>query len=317
VTEIGPRFARTDYCNNIAMVGWQLMARKAFTLIELLVVIAIIAILAAILFPVFAQAKAAAKKASNTSNLKQIGLATLIYSADYDDMMVPYLVRGDGPASGVGSGTMWWHGRTIREGGAFPLSYYRSQGLLYPYMKNADIQDCPVGKSIPTPFTTWERGQEVPAYGTNSLLWVQPSATVSSVSMTQAEEHSQTISMVDAVNACTINGSAVSQVKSFFINPTFSVQWGYDNGSGSGSADCFSPRVHGRHGGSAVVLWLDGHVTTRKPTFRSNGTVRQEARRAANIGELAPVPLPAAISPGDPMIPEYNRFWSLNKGTGL
>ena len=38
------------------------MQRKAFTLIELLVVIAIIAILAAILFPVFAQAKAAAKR---------------------------------------------------------------------------------------------------------------------------------------------------------------------------------------------------------------------------------------------------------------
>lgn len=43
---------------------------KAFTLIELLVVIAIIAILAAILFPVFAQAKAAAKKSSELSNSK-------------------------------------------------------------------------------------------------------------------------------------------------------------------------------------------------------------------------------------------------------
>ena len=60
--------------------------KKAFTLIELLVVIAIIAILAAILFPVFAQAKAAAKKAASISNQKQIGLSVIMYSSDYDDI---------------------------------------------------------------------------------------------------------------------------------------------------------------------------------------------------------------------------------------
>ncbi|RYD72127.1 MAG: prepilin-type N-terminal cleavage/methylation domain-containing protein, partial [Verrucomicrobiaceae bacterium] len=56
--------------------------RNAFTLIELLVVIAIIAILAAILFPVFAQAKAAAKKTADLSNQKQIATANLMYSGD-------------------------------------------------------------------------------------------------------------------------------------------------------------------------------------------------------------------------------------------
>jgi len=62
-----------------------LKSYKAFTLIELLVVIAIIAILAAILFPVFAQAKAAAKKTASLSNVKQLALASLMYDNDYDD----------------------------------------------------------------------------------------------------------------------------------------------------------------------------------------------------------------------------------------
>jgi prepilin-type N-terminal cleavage/methylation domain-containing protein/prepilin-type processing-associated H-X9-DG protein len=61
------------------------MKRKGFTLIELLVVIAIIAILAAILFPVFAQAREKARAISCLSNTKQLGLADIMYSQDFDE----------------------------------------------------------------------------------------------------------------------------------------------------------------------------------------------------------------------------------------
>ena len=64
---------------------------NGFTLIELLVVIAIIAILAAILFPVFAQAKVAAKKTVDLSNLKQLGTSAQIYANDFDDTFLPFV----------------------------------------------------------------------------------------------------------------------------------------------------------------------------------------------------------------------------------
>lgn len=85
--------------------------KKAFTLIELLVVIAIIAILAAILFPVFAQAKAAAKKAAAISNCKQIDLGQIMYSNDYDDMYVPYFSYYSGPPNyQFGAPSEYWPG---------------------------------------------------------------------------------------------------------------------------------------------------------------------------------------------------------------
>jgi len=105
------------------------MRKTGFTLIELLVVIAIIAILAAILFPVFAKAREKARQTSCLSNVKQISLGIMMYVQDYDEEY-PRIYRNASPGrmtypgGGSSSGLMWY-------------------GVIFPYVKNIQIFNCP------------------------------------------------------------------------------------------------------------------------------------------------------------------------------
>jgi prepilin-type N-terminal cleavage/methylation domain-containing protein len=114
---------------------------KGFTLIELLVVIAIISILAAILFPVFAQAKLAAKKTVDLSNLKQIGLALAIYQNDYEDTL-PLSTGFD--QKDYANGT-WQYGQMDR---------WCSASVLGPYAKSTGIFFTPVDQPYKPDYTT-------------------------------------------------------------------------------------------------------------------------------------------------------------------
>src|SRR2546423_15568812 len=114
----------------------------AFTLIELLVVIAIIAILAAILFPVFARAREQARKTACTSNVKQLGMAWMMYVQDYDETFPP--------TNSPTAPTPEW----VLRPGTFPCRPcrpiniktgcpYDQRVFALPYIKNTQIFVCP------------------------------------------------------------------------------------------------------------------------------------------------------------------------------
>jgi prepilin-type N-terminal cleavage/methylation domain-containing protein/prepilin-type processing-associated H-X9-DG protein len=118
---------------------------RGFTLIELLVVIAIFAILAALLLPTLARTKAKGRQTQCLNNERQIGLALVMYTGDFNDFFPVY---------------GWWGCWGGQLGAGQPVQYpgWNVAATARPvnaYSQNVNVFHCPGDKGDPHQAATW------------------------------------------------------------------------------------------------------------------------------------------------------------------
>jgi len=266
---------------------------RAFTMIEIIVVTAIVAALMALLLPVFVSARAAAQESACVSNLKNMSTAYTLYATDYDDTFCPPVLFSNlalYPLDG-------WYGAL--KSATEPVDL--RSGLLYPYIEDTGIFDCP-SIAVITDLSSQDR-----SYGLNDQLCITTvnlrtfDPTFHTVNSSDVEIPAETIMFGDCAE--NVAGPQVTRRAIIQFNSEFS------NGVSRGF-------LHSRHVGRvATVSWIDGHVKAMPLSYntRKDGAYSAEWEQANGLGDLLKFPRQYAGPTGTKPSVQDMYYYLVNK----
>jgi prepilin-type processing-associated H-X9-DG protein len=231
--------------------------------LELIVVMSIITLLALLTAGGWKYYRGAATKAVCSSNLRQLGTATMLYCNDHAGLFPPYKQT-------TSEGTMWYFGLESSSAGAGEgdRDLDQSLGPLYPYIEEVGkIEVCP---GFDYSNALWKPKYKGASYGYGYNWLLGGTIKGNSMNISQLSTTSGIILFADCGQVNTFQPPASS------ANPMMEEFYEIDQ---------TSKTIHFRHNNHANVLFVDGHVEIWAPY---PGT---EDRRVKDelFGRLTPV----------------------------
>jgi prepilin-type processing-associated H-X9-DG protein/prepilin-type N-terminal cleavage/methylation domain-containing protein len=221
-----------------------------FTLLELLLVVSLVAILAILSAAGIGKVRSVGEGAVCANSLRQLGVATHLYVQEHNNRFFPYYEDS-------AEGRRWFFGMEPASslGGAEgSRTVDVTQSFLYPYIREVGgVEICP---SFPYGSNYWKPKFKGASYGYGYNLFLASDTSVVPAKLnqpkylTQVEKMSSVILFGDCAQVNTFQSPASAShpmLEEFYmIDDTYRT-------------------IHFRHGGSANILFVDGHVQKFQP----------------------------------------------------